>query len=62
LEISLFESGADSEYLVGVKTSSAGQVEKGKIQIKAQKGIRQILEVELGENFEGAIKVVTHEI
>jgi len=61
-ELNLFEVGADSDYLIGIKTSSAGEVKGGKVTMAVEKGVRQSLEIELGENFEGALKVVAHEV
>ena len=58
----LLEVGADSEYHVAIKSSSAGDVQSGKISISAQKGVRLSLDVELGESFNGAMKVVAHEV
>jgi hypothetical protein len=60
--VSLFEVGADSEYQVGIKASTLGEVKNGKVSVKTQKGIRQSIDVDLSEDFEGALKVVAHEV
>jgi uncharacterized membrane protein YgcG len=60
--ISLFESGADSEYLISATKSSIGVVQNGRIEVDALKGVRQVLDVELSENFVGALKVVAYEV
>ena len=60
--LSLFEVGADSDYPVMAKATSTGHLKDGRIEMMASKGVRQILEVELAEDFEGAIKVVAHEV
>jgi len=56
------EVGADSEYHIAIKGASAGEVHAGKVRISAQKGVRLSLDIELGESFEGAMKVVAHEV
>lgn len=61
-EISLFEVGADSDYLVNISNASEGSVLHGKLKLATQEGVRQSVEIELGENFDGALKVVAHEI
>lgn len=61
-EISLYETGADSEYLIDIRNSSLGKVSNGKIEIEAKKGERITLDVEISERFEGALKVIAHEI
>ena len=62
IELCLFEVGADSDYTVAVSGVSTGHLQNGRIRIGATKGIRQSIEVELSEDFEGALKVVAHEI
>lgn len=61
-EVGLFEVGADSDYMVEVKQTSIGSVVNGKVTLQVQKGVRLSIDVTLGENFAGAIKVVTHEV
>jgi hypothetical protein len=62
LDISVFEVGADSDYQIGVSGTSAGTLKNGRVQIDALKGVRQSLEVDLNEEFGGALKVVAHEV
>lgn len=61
-EISLYEAGADAEYEIAIKESSAGEVVNGKLKIVGKKGQRQSFDVVLGEKFDGALKVMAHEI
>lgn len=61
-EISLFESGADSEYPVGIVASQLGDIVAGKIRVVASKNQRLLFDVHLAENFSGALKVVAHEV
>lgn len=61
-EVALFESGADSEYPVSILKSQHGSVTSGKVRISAKKNQRLVLDVELSENFSGALKVVAHEV
>ena len=58
----MFEVGADSDYSIAVVSASAGHIANGKLLVAAQKGIRQSIDVDLIENFEGAMKVVAHEV
>ena len=61
-EISLAEVGADSEYPLNINKSTTGVVRNGKIIIEAKKGVRNSMEIELSEHFDGALKVLAHEI
>lgn len=61
-EISVYEVGADSDYFISINKASEGQLVAEKVIITVQKGIRQSFDVELSENFEGALKVVAHEV
>lgn len=62
VSIVLFEVGADSDYPLSVKKSSIGEVSNGKILLDLSKNSRSIIDVELAEEFSGALKVVAHEI
>jgi len=62
VRIALFEVGADSDYPLNVKKSSVGEIFNGKILLDLIKNSRFIIDVELGEEFSGALKVVAHEI
>jgi len=60
--IAMFEVGADSDYVLDVKKSSIGEVSNGKILLDLSKNSRTVIDVELSEEFSGALKVVAHEI
>lgn len=62
VSIALFEVGADSDYPLNVKNSSVGKISNGKILLDLAKNSRSIIDVELAEQFSGALKVVAHEI
>ena len=61
-EVALYESGADSEYPVSILSSQTGKVVAGKVKISAKKNQRLLLDVQLSEDFSGALKVVAHEV
>lgn len=61
-EVALYESGADSEYAISILSAQVGKVVAGKVHISAQKNQRLSLDVQLAEDFSGALKVVVHEI
>lgn len=62
IELTLFEVGADSDYAIAVNSASIGELHAGRLQLKVAKGVRQSIDVILSEEFEGALKVVAHEI
>ncbi|MCC2963463.1 hypothetical protein LK540_23780 [Massilia sp. IC2-278] len=61
-ELSLFEVGADSDYQIAIEKSSAGKIHSGKLEVDVEKGNRQSLDIQFTEDFDGALKVVAHEI
>lgn len=62
VDLCLFEVGADSDYAISVSKSSNGVLKNGRVQVDVARGVRQSIDVELSEDFEGALKVVAHEI
>ncbi|QKO21976.1 hypothetical protein [Rhodoferax sp. BAB1] len=62
ISVALLEVGADSDYHIAVKTSSLGEVADGKITIDVKPKERIDFEVTLSEAFNGAIKVLAHEV
>ena len=47
---------------MAITSGSFGKLINGKLEVAVKKGVRQSLDVELSEGFEGALKVVAHEI
>ena len=62
VSIALLEVGADSDYPLNIKKSSIGEISNGKIVLDLIKNSRSIIDVELAEEFSGALKVLAHEI
>ena len=63
LELTLQDSGADTNYRLSVVSSSLGRVKQGRIeQINVLAGDRCILEVELDREFSGAVRVIANAI
>lgn len=62
IAIRVMEAGADSDYDVSIAKSSEGTVDKGCVLVEAYAGKRINLDVELDQDFSGALKVVAHEV
>ncbi len=62
IELSLFEVGADSDYLISATACGKGSIKNGKVQLTVTKGERESVDITLSENFTGALKVAGHEI
>jgi hypothetical protein len=63
VRIALEDSGADSNYALQVVSSNAGTVAQGMIDaLKDTSGIRCILEIELSQDFDGAMKVTANAV
>jgi hypothetical protein len=63
IRIALFEAGADADRKLDIKKASQGPIKNGNInKLKVAAGKRTVLEVELTENFVGAMRVVGYEI
>lgn len=56
------EAGADSDYDVAIVKSEQGILDKGGVVLDVQAGKRISLDIELNQDFSGALKVVAHEI
>ncbi|MBA0902694.1 MAG: hypothetical protein H0Z26_03535, partial [Candidatus Nitrotoga sp.] len=62
ISIYVKEAGADSDYEVNITKTNKGTIEAGGVVIDAVAGVRLTLDIELNDNFAGALKVVAHEI
>ena len=62
LILRILEAGADNDYDVAIASSDAGIVENGGVIIDVNAGRRSTLNIELEEEFSGAVKVVAYEI
>lgn len=56
------EAGADSDYDVAIVKSGLGVLAKGGVVLDVQAGSRINMDIELNQEFSGALKVVAHEI
>jgi hypothetical protein len=56
------EAGADSDYDVAIVKSGQGVLGKGGVVLDVQAGTRISVDIELNQEFSGALKVVAHEI
>lgn len=56
------ESGADSDYDVSIVKAGLGMLLKGGVVLDVQAGSRINIDIELNQDFSGALKVVAHEI
>lgn len=63
-KISLYikEAGADSDYDVSITKSNVGTIETGGVILDVLAGSRVLIDVELNQEFSGALKVVAYEI
>ncbi len=62
LAVSILEAGADTDYEVKAVRSSIGNIENGHIILDASAGKRISIEIEIDQDFSGALKVAAHEI
>ena len=62
LSIHVKGAGADSDYDVSVVKTDAGLLKNGGIVIDANAGQRIILNIQLDQDYSGALKVVAYEI
>lgn len=60
VDISLFEVGADQDFLIAVRDGNRGTVVDGKLRLSVKGEAREVIEVKLAEEFHGALKVVAH--
>lgn len=63
VSVELQDSGADANYMLDVRSASEGVVKAGRIEgLTVKAGSRVVLEVELGREFEGTLRVVANAI
>lgn len=60
MEIALFEVGADQDFQIEVKYANHGTIKDGKVRLNVKENAREVIEVKLAEEFNGALKVVAH--
>jgi hypothetical protein len=60
--VSLYEAGADSDYELPIKEATVGEIKNGKLIVEVEKGERVMVDVGFKTAFNGALKVVAHEI
>lgn len=56
------EAGADSDYDVSIVKAEQGALSKGGVVLDVMAGTRIVMDIELNQEFSGALKVVAHEI
>ena len=56
------EAGADSDYAIAIVKSGQGVLGKGGVFLDVQADTRINVDIELNQEFSGALKVVAHEI
>lgn len=56
------EAGADSDYPGSIVKSSLGELSTGGVVLQVKAGVRVSVDIELNQNFSGALKVVAREI
>ena len=62
IAVYLKEAGADSDYDISIVKSSKGDITTGGIFLDVQAGGRVVLDIELNQDFSGALKVVVYEV
>jgi hypothetical protein len=62
IAVSLYEAGADSDYELPIKEATVGDIKNGKLILEVEKGSRIMVDVGFKLSFDGALKVVAHEI
>ncbi len=62
ISVSVFEAGADSDYPLMLTDCSIGEIKAGRLQIDIQRGERLSIDVSFKSAFDGALKVVAHEV
>lgn len=60
--VRVMEAGADTDYEIAVVKSDVGSIDSGNVVINATAGSRISMDIELNQDFSGAIKVVAHEV
>jgi hypothetical protein len=62
VNISLYEAGADSDYELLIKEASIGEIKSGRLILEVEKGNRVMVDVVFKSVFDGALKVMAHEV
>ncbi|NOT99699.1 MAG: hypothetical protein HOO97_11495, partial [Sideroxydans sp.] len=62
VSIHIKESGADSDYDISIVKTTAGVIKNGGVLLDVIAGERVVLDIELNQEFSGALKVVAYEI
>jgi hypothetical protein len=62
VNISLYEAGADSDYELLIKEASVGEIKNGRLILEVEKGNRVMVDVVFKSVFDGALKVMAHEV
>jgi hypothetical protein len=62
VNISLYEAGADSDYELLIKEASTGEIKSGRLILEVEKGNRVMVDVVFKSVFDGALKVMAHEV
>lgn len=60
--ISLYEAGADSDYELSIKEATIGEIKNGRLILDVEKGNRVTVDVGFKSAFDGALKVMAHEV
>lgn len=62
ISLQVLEAGADADYAVGIQGADEGTVRRGALMMDVVLGTRKTVEVTLDQAFDGALKVVAHEV
>ncbi len=62
ISLRVLEAGADADYAVGIQHADQGTIRRGALIMDVVLGTRKTVEVTLDQVFDGALKVVAHEI
>jgi hypothetical protein len=62
VNISLYAAGADSDYELLIKEASTGEIKSGRLILEVEKGNRVMVDVVFKSVFDGALKVMAHEV
>ena len=62
ISLHVLEAGADADYAVGIRLADRGTVDRGMLIMDVASGTRETVEITLDQAFDGALKVVAHEV
>jgi hypothetical protein len=62
IAVSLYEAGADSDYELPIKEATTGEIKNGRLILEVEKGNRIMVDVGFKSAFDGALKVMAHEV